>query len=192
MQRMLGTFLAAALALAAGGPAAAQEAKQVIGEAMAQVERGELDQAQGTLRQAMLALSNQAPLSVGTATLVSEEAPSYANFQPRADNVYRPDEPILAYVEPRGYAFERDGETWRFGLRADLVLLDKEGKILAGQENFGRWTIQGRRPVFEFFMSLTYTLTGLEPGDYIIRTVLHDLVDEESATFELPIKVAAP
>lgn len=167
----------------------AQDISRLLGTAENLVQRNEFARAQEVLRDAMMAVSNQAPLEIDFFDLVTVPAENYSNVHLREDNVFKRDEPMLLYVEPVGYAFERIGDKLRFGVEADFVLLDESGTVLGGKDKFHRLSFEGHAPVFDFYMNLTYNFTGLAPGRYAVRTTLTDLVDGEQAWFEMPFEI---
>jgi hypothetical protein len=162
---------------------------QSLNDARENFDQGKFGDVQRALRDAMMAVSNRAPLSFDFFDVVTKNVPNYANYTLRADNVFKAGEPILLYAEPIGYAFMRKGEAFRFSLEADFELLDSNGKILGGQKKFQRWVFESKAPTFDFYMNLTYSFNGLAPGKYAVRTVLHDLVDEDEAWFEFPFEI---
>jgi hypothetical protein len=189
---MYKTLLVAAvgfLLLASPATSQAEDFRQYVKEAQQGYGEGDFIKAQRALRGAMMAISNEAPLSVHYFDPVTEEALNFANFTVRKGNVYKVDEPILLYAEPMGYAFFHEGDVLQFGFEADFELIDANGKILGGQKEFQSWVIDSKAPTVDFFMNLTYTFTGLGPGKYTVRTTLHDLVDQEQTSFDYVFKV---
>ena len=189
---MYKTLLVAAVGfflLASPATSQAEDFRQYVKEAQQEYGAGDFINVQRALRGAMMAISNEAPLSVHYFDPVTEDAPNFANFTVRKNNVYNVDEPILLYAEPMGYAFYHEGDILQFGFEADFELMDSSGKILGGQKEFQSWVIDSKAPTVDFFMNLTYTFTGLGPGKYTVRTTLHDLVDQEQTSFDYVFKV---
>ena len=162
----------------------AEDFRQYVKKAQQEYGAGDFIEVQRALRGAMMAISNEAPLSVHYFDPVTEEAPNFANITVRKDNIYKSGEPILLYAEPMGYAFYHENDVLQFGFEADFELIDAKGKILGGQKEFQSWVVDSKAPTVDFFMNLTYTFTGLKPGKYTVRTTLHDLVDQDQAWFE--------
>ena len=172
-------------------PASSQDhdLNQIMGTARQQIDRGEFAAAQGSLRRAMMVVSDRAALNINFFDVVAKPAASFTNYTLRENNHYKAGEPILLYVEPTGYAFRRHGEMLRFGVEADFELIDSNGNVLGGKKKFQRSVIEGREPIFEFFTNITYNFTGIQPGKYVVRTVLHDIVNQDEAWFELPFEI---
>jgi hypothetical protein len=168
------------------GPAQAQGLSGHLQSFTTQMEKGQAVEAVGSLRQAMAEAWNKLPLTIKRALLVEQKAGSYANFQARPNNLYAKDQPVLIYVEPICYHFKPQGGGVSFGLAVDLTLLDKAGKVLGGQRDFGKWTFEGREPVFEFYMNLTVNVT-VEPGEYLLEITTRDLASPNQTSFQLPV-----
>jgi hypothetical protein len=186
----MGTFMRlgwlAGLALAAGS-AAAQDlsatAAQRLFEAKRYVESLE------RLQDAVETVSAAMPLTVRTAQLV-EEARGYGSYTPRGSNVLKPDDTATLYVEPLGYGFRRNGESFEAELAGNVALKTAGGQILLAQKDFAHFPFSSRRRVREIYLTISYACRNLGPGDYVIVTTLRDLVSGKSADFETPIKIA--
>ena len=190
IRRKLGP-LVLALAAPIAGPALAADLPALLEQAAAQHAAGDAAALVATLREALHGAWLEAPLHVRTAVLARDSGRGYGLHRPREDNRYAPGESILIYVEPVGYGYRRDGETWRFGFDTDLLVLDEAGKVLGGQEDMMRVELESRNPVTEFNLDLTYTLTGLAPGVYVLRTTLRDRYSDERVSFENEVEITA-
>jgi len=174
------------LAVGCLGSAQAADLKELLGTAGQQAEQGQNAKAVETLRQALAQAWAKAPLGVRRAVLVNKKAQAFSRYQPRKDNAYSGQEPVVIYVEPMGYKFKRQGDFFNFGFSVDFAFLSSEGKVLAGQRGFGKWSFDAREPAFECFLNLTYTLTGVPPGKYAIETTLHDIHGGQFS-FQVPV-----
>ncbi len=162
----------AAMALASGPVA------QLLQQSQAAYEEGKSDKSVILMLEAVEFLWQDAGIWIAQAELLAKPGAGFGIYEPRAGNVYAPGEPILLYVEPMGFKHKKlsDGR-YTFGVSVDFMVKAPDGRILAGKKNLKRFTMTSRRPNREFFLNLTYTLTGAPPGDYVLETVLHDLVD---------------
>jgi hypothetical protein len=166
--------LAVLLALAILSPAAAMSA-----------DLGKLNAAEAAFEEAWTAL----PISFRKVVLVSA-ARGFGVYDERKDNVFKPDEPIFAYAEPVGYGWKDNGDgTFTFGFDVDLLLKTPDGKIVAGQENFQRMELKSRARNKEFLLTMTLTLTGAPPGDYIVEYTTRDITSDKSGKFSFPVKI---
>ena len=183
--------LALAGPTAGAGPALGADLPARLEQAAAQHAAGDAAALVATLREALHAAWLEAPLHVRMAVLARDSGRGYGMYRSREDNRYAPGEPVLIYVEPVGYGYRQDGETWRFGFRTDLLVLDKAGAVIGGQEGMTQVELESRNPVKEFNLDLTYTLTGLAPGVYVLRTTLHDRYSDERVSFENEVEITA-
>jgi len=177
------------LAAFAAAPALAQDAAETgrAGAAAAAEERWE--EAHELMSQAALAAWQEMPLQVADWALVAEPAEGFGMYEARPDNRYSAGEPILIYVALIGFAHEPAGEAWRYGIGADFLIRGEGGRIVGGQEGFMQQDFESRTPNREFFVDLRYSVTGIEPGNYLFETRFHDRNSDKEVLLETPIVV---
>jgi len=180
-------YLVLFLLISLVSPAQAADIKALLAQASQHVDQGQAIEAAATLRQALVEIWALKPMSIKGAALVEKAATGYGQYQIRSTNTYKPGEPILVYVEPAGYKFNRQGEAYTFGFSANFDILSTDGKVLAGQHGFGNWQFGAREPLFEVFVNLTYNLTGAPAGEYFIETTLIDANGNGQVSFKLPV-----
>ncbi len=145
------------------------------------------------VREGLLAVWADLPLSARNATLTAAPATGFGNYTPLEGRIVRIGEPIHVYVEVLGYGWRDNGDgTWSRLLDADLNLLDADGTTIASQAKFLSADIRSRDKLLETYLTLEATLTAFEPGAYRLAYVLHDRTDGEETRFELPITLVAP
>ena len=191
--KRFGAALLLALAATLVTPPAAPAASvaEMLAEVQAKADGGELLEALEMLGAAEFALWKSMPsMALRRAVLVTGEPAFFGSYESRGDNRYRPDEPVLLYVEPAGYSILEDKGNYRFALTADFTLVDGGGQILGGQREFGRWEMSARRPVTDFMMYFTFDFTGLKAGSYNIETTVRDLNSDRVLEFVTPFVVA--
>lgn len=154
-----------------------------------EMQQNRPQQAIETARLALLAVWSRTPLFVAKSSLVKQKASGFGMYQVRGDNVYKKGEPILLYVEPAGYVIKKEGDLYSFKLQADFEVSKPDGSIIGGKKNFGQWVLKSHRTNFEFFLNLTYTLSGLGPGEYTIQTTVRDVEGQKEASVSTPIKI---
>ena len=181
-------FLVAALLLPTG--LLASEITPLINRAESQFASGDVVGAADALRQALVAVYNKSNLKINNAVLVKGKPAGFGMIQRRGSNKFKSNETIIIYVEPVGYHFAKKGGVYNFGIAADFSVTDNQGNILGGKKGFGSWevTTQGR-PLFDFYMTLTYNFTGLKPGKYFILTTLTDKHGGGSVTVKTPLEI---
>ncbi|MFH1036214.1 MAG: hypothetical protein V1806_17055 [Pseudomonadota bacterium] len=171
-------------------PAAAQgDPLALLDQARGSLQVGQKLEALGLLDQAGRALWNQLGLGVANAVLTREEAQGFGMYNPREGNLYSNQEPILVYLEPRGYRVTTPQPgLFAFGVRVDVSLLATNGEVLWGKENALVKNILSRRFNREFYITLTLNFKGAPAGDYVVLLTLHDQQSPTPVQVRLPIR----
>lgn len=188
-----------ALALMAlAGPAPAGGFDQALDKALDKAKQGLARKdpvaTLGGLREAIAQAWKQLPFTAIEVHLVAAPPTGFGQFLPRVDNVYRPSEPLILYMEPVGFTVKYNAEkqTWYFQLAADFNLVDAWGRVVSGRRDFGRFGGETRHFPDRFPLTFTYSLSGLPPGDYKVETVLRDLLGKKRHTVTTPIRIEGP
>lgn len=199
MKRTPRTLAAAALAalaltLAATGPAAADEFDQGVALAREGLKAQDPAKALKGLRQATAAAWARLPFTVLEVHLVAAPPTGYGQFLERVDNVYRPSEPLILYMEPVGFKVRHDprGEVYSHNLSADFNLVDAWGRVVAGRRDFGRFNEESRHFPDRYNLVFTYSLNGLSPGEYRVETTIRDILGKQAHTVVVPFKIEGP
>lgn len=130
------------------------------------------------------------PISFRKVVLVNQ-VNGFGIYEQRKDSVFKGDEPIVVYAEPVGYVWKDNGDgSFSFGFDVDLLVKTPEGQIVAGQENFQKFEMKSQAKNKEFMLTLTLTLTGAPPGDYVIEYVTRDIASSKSGKLSVPITVS--
>ena len=185
-RRMTAALLAAALAaVSAATVAKAGPLLDAAREAESKAAAGDAVGAYDTIRDAFGAFSMTLPFSVGKAVFVSERPKAYGAYSPRPEPVFKPGEPLITYVELIGLTWKASGDGLeQSNFSVDFEILEPGGKILAAQKSFGEFTFTGLVRNQELFTHLTLDITGAEPGDYVLKYTINDLVGERFTSFE--------
>lgn len=171
MRRSIASSL---FALAAATAASAQSLKEIDAREQALVQAWEAT-----------------PLGARRAMFVTEKAPIYGAYTARPDAVFKPDEPLVAYIEPVGYLWKPAGDAFRFGVTLDFVVKKRDGAILGGQEKFLAYDQTSRAKLRELMLNVTLTLSGITPGDYIVEYTMRDASSAKTVKIELPFTIKA-
>jgi hypothetical protein len=139
----------------------------------------------GSLKAAVLSIWEQAPLTVQNVRLV-KDTKSYAL---RENNLYRSGEPVYISCEIVGHRLNRVGQTYQIHITTDFEVLDPGGKILGGQKDVFKFKNVSPIPNTEFYLNLTYRLTGAPKGAYDILTTVHDRQSGKQAKFKTRIRL---
>ena len=132
----------------------------------------------------------RARLTQRHAFFVSERAELYGGYAERSSSTFAAEDKLVTYVEPVGYAWTPTPEGgYRFGFTLDFKVKTPDGKVLAGQDGFQAFRFTSRFKNREVFMNLTMSLTGIEPGSYVLVYTLHDQGSDKTSSFEQPFTI---
>ncbi|MBN8939484.1 MAG: hypothetical protein J0H01_08340 [Rhizobiales bacterium] len=162
--------------------AAARRAQEAAGA-------GRATEALDALDEAAVQIWERMPLTVRRATFVAEEPQGYGVFNPRDSSSFEAGQPLLVYVELNGQGWRRSGDLFRTDLVLDFELRTKDGQALVAQQAFNTIATASRRRNREFFVYLTYSFSGVEPGDYVVRTTVRDRAGSKQTSFDLSFTV---
>lgn len=148
----------------------------------------------GSLRQAVAAAWKHLPFTAIEVHLVAAPPTGFGEYIPRVDNVYRPSEPLILYMEPVGFGVKRDLENkaYTYRITADFNLVDAWGHVVSGRRKFGRFEGETKHFPSRLPLTFTYSLSGLPPGEYRLETVLRDAIRKKSHTVVTPIRIEGP
>jgi hypothetical protein len=183
--------LCAWLAAPAAALAAPDDFDQGVNQAREGLKAQDPAKALSGLRQAVAAAWARLPFSVLEVHLVAAPPTAYGQYIERVDNVYRPSEPLILYLEPVGFKVRYDSkaEVYSHNLSADFNLVDAWGRVVAGRRDFGRFAEQSRHFPDRYHLVFTYSLNGLSPGEYRVETTIRDVTGQQTATVVTPFKV---
>jgi hypothetical protein len=188
-----GLWLCPAPPAAAAGPELA-EFDRAVAEARRALAQKEAAGVLEALGRATAAAWRRLPFTAVEVHLVAAPPEGFGEYLPRVDNVYRPSEPLILYLEPVGFAVTRDADegVYRHNLAADFNLVDAWGHVVSGRRRFGRFQGETRHFPDRLPLTFTYSLSGLPPGEYRLETILRDLLGEKTHTVVTPIRIESP
>ncbi|ESR27488.1 hypothetical protein [Lutibaculum baratangense] len=173
----------------ATGAEASADPVELMDRAVEMLDRGETLEALQVADDAFFAVWQRLPLAFRRIELIDTAPEGYDRVAPREDNAYAPGQEISIYVDPVGFGWRQGGDGWETDLTADFILSTPEGRIIAGQKDFGEFRIRSPQRARESFLVINYRFTGVPAGDYILTTTVHDRIDEEEAAFETAIEI---
>lgn len=191
-------LLAAAPAMAASkkdpAPKGPQDFEQALDEARLGLQKKDPAQTLGGLRQAVAAAWKRMPFTAIEVHLVAAPPTGFGEYIPRVDNVYRPAEPLILYMEPVGFGvkYDKDQGAYSYHISADFNLVDAWGHVVSGRRQFGRFEGATRHFPSRLPLTFTYSLSGLPPGEYRLETVLRDMIKKKSHAVVTPIRIEGP
>jgi hypothetical protein len=144
------------------------------------------------VREALVTVFEELPLSIRNATLVSGTPKGLGQYERRIDRVFTPDEPVTVYAELYGYGVtSKASGGYVRGLSADLALVDGTGAVRANQIGFWSSSEEFETRPLEMHLSFSATLSAFPPGDYVLRFTVHDKAFGKQASFDIPITLKA-
>jgi hypothetical protein len=179
--------------LAAGvclhGTSYAGEAVDLAKQAESYATDGKHAEAYEAMRSATLQVWDEGPLLFRKALFAAEAPKAFGIYKPRADHVFKPGEKLIIYAEPVGFKWlAKDGLNHSL-LVADLILRTNDGKIVAGQKNFGTFSFDSLEQNMEIMVVMTVDFTGAPPGQYVVECAFTDKMSGKTANLELPFEL---
>ena len=182
---LLGMLLAASFA----APAAAADLVAKATEAQTLADQGKFIEAIAALDQAADTLWEQAPLTFRRALWVAGPPNGFGAYNRRETDAYAAGDQMIVYAEPVGFGWAKSGDIWQTNLAVDLAIKTKDGEVLINQPDFQKLAVASRLRNREFIATLTLTLNGIHPGEYIADTTFRDQVTGKTGTMSLPFVI---
>jgi hypothetical protein len=158
-------------------------------EAEAKLAAGQHLEAVEILRGALGSLMARGPLALRRVQFITEAPKGFGLYQPRTSGVFRAGEPLIVYAEPVGVGWQSADGTNRAHINADFEIRTRDGRILGGQKDFGRFEFASRDQNQEIMTHLTIRLSGAPPGSYVFGATYRDQISGKSASLELPFEI---
>jgi hypothetical protein len=182
--------------VAAESPPTAQEVASMgegseeagrLKEAASLLEGGKVAEAREILDEVRLSLWNKAPLECPVVAFVEEEPESFGVYRTRPSRVFASGETMHVYAELQNYTILQDEEVYHIFLTVSYNVYDSEGNHLGGENPWEDFRFITQRPVYEFFLRLSFDF-DLEPGEYTLEVIVKDRLAEKETSFQLPFK----
>lgn len=167
------------------GVARAEGFGSLVDEAKAAYENGAKADAAMKLKESLLSIWDEIPLSVRDARLVSD----LKTYSTRNNNVYDPGETIYITSRLLGYKLKKVGEVYKINVVTDFFVAGEDGTVLGGQKKFADFGLDSPLPVTDFRLDLTYTISGAPSGTYEIQTIIHDKNSGKETEFTKKIQI---
>ncbi|MDB5601934.1 MAG: hypothetical protein JWN71_3978 [Xanthobacteraceae bacterium] len=147
----------------------------------------------GDAENAVIDVWKRLPLTARNVMFVSQKTNAYGGYEKRASNAFAAGENLLSYVEPIGYKWEETSPgTFKFGVTTDFEILTTDGKALGGQRAFQNIEFTTHYRNRELFLSLSISLDGIKPGNYVLAYDIHDKFGAGKVRTEQPFTIKAP
>ena len=179
--------LGTALALPAGAGPVVDKAAEIEALMAADNASGAIDAANALLAAVW---DSSKEIGIHQTVLVTQPAAGYGIYNPRPDERFKLDEPILIYAEPFGFGYGSGGDgLYTIGFIVDLKVMTEAGEVLGELPSVANLDLTSRYQNREFQANLTYTLSGIVPGRYVLETTLRDKNSEKVGTFQNTIEI---
>jgi hypothetical protein len=142
-----------------------------------------------TARAAVSEALSKAPLGFRRILFVSAVPEGFANYKPRGDTSFAPNEPLIIYTEPIGVTWKQNGEEVSSKLVVDFEIRSPDGKVLAGQKAFGEFALEAREPPLDYMSQIKLNVSGLPAGSYILGLTMRDANSDKISTKDLPFEI---
>lgn len=125
----------------------------------------------------------EAPLMLRNVILVKGINNTYGVYEPEDDDVYSQGETIYVYLEPVGYRImKNEAGYYEFRFTADFQLVNENGEILGGQEQFANLPFKSWHPNKEVAITFNYNFSGIPAGKYKVVTTVYDANSDRKAS----------
>jgi len=148
-------------------------------------EEGMNIEAVDKLREAVLLVWDDVPLTVRNVRLVSDPD----NYVMKNNNLYGKGEPIYITSQIYGHQLKKVSDSYHINITTDFLVMDDSGKVLGGQQNVFTFDHISPIPIIDFTFDFTYTLTDAPEGTYDIKTTVHDKNSGKSTEFTTEVKL---
>ncbi|MGL6211719.1 MAG: hypothetical protein ACRC14_18000 [Paracoccaceae bacterium] len=174
-----------------GQPLAAQSLSEITQGIEAQIAADDFAGAMTGTRDLSAQVWEMTPfIGFTDSLLVTEPASGYGIYNPRPTATYKLGESILVYAEPYGYGFGSPGEGLHsVGFYVDLQVMNADGSMLGEVPNVVELDLTSRVRTREFQATITYDLSGVTPGGYVLVTTLRDKNSSKIGSFETAIEI---
>lgn len=160
------------------------EFKALLDAAIVSYSEGDKVEAVDNLKMGVLSIWDEVPLTIKNVRLV-EDMKTYVT---RQNNTFGSGEKMHLVAHLFGYKMKPVGDSYSINITTDVYFL-RNGEILAGQQDFGKFELISPVQKTDFQLELTYWLTDAPPGDYDVQTVVHDQNSGQSTKFTTQVKM---
>lgn len=182
MKRLLALLV---LAMFCSGVAQAVDFGATVDQAKADYQAGKKVEAVEKLKDAILSVWDELPLTVTNVRLVTDQE----KYTIRPNDVYHSGEKIYIACQLLGYKLKKAGDAFSIDIVTDFLVLDEGGKVLGGVQEFGKFSLVSFIPTTDFRLDLTYTLTDAPAGVYQLQTVINDKNSNKSTKFIQKVRI---
>jgi len=170
----------------------ANEEKDYIDQALKLINEKKYNEAIKELEEALTIIRSKANLELVNLFLCKEDPPMFGIYNPRENAMFRQEDTIFIYGEPKNYAYkEIQKDLFEIHFKVEIYLLDSSNNILGGDVNFLDFPLTSRVKNSEIFISgeIPVKDLSLPPGDYQFRFILKDVLSQKTTEATIEFKV---
>ncbi len=160
------------------------EFEALLDAAVVSYKEGDRVEAVDNLKKGVLSIWDEVPLTIKNVRLVED----MKTYETRKNSTFGSGEKMYFIAHLVGYKMKPVGDSYSINITTDVYFL-REGEILAGQQNFGKFELISPIQKTDFQLELTYWLTDAPSGDYDVQTVVHDQNSGQSTKFTTQVKM---
>jgi hypothetical protein len=190
---VLSAFLAGVFIFIAAPAGAEDSSRQELNDILARSQQyyrqRQPAQALELLEQAFQLIWSSTPLDIRQAHLLASPPLAAGQYQLRRDARLSPQEPLVLYLQPQGFAVRRREGMFLYRLTTDFKLSDAWGRVVHEQKDFSsfsgaEFSFPSRLPIV-----VIYNVSGLSRGNYQLEITLRDLYGKQKAVWATSFSV---
>jgi hypothetical protein len=142
--------------------------------------------------QASESVESDEPTFAIAGAVVCADIRGFEDFRPLPDAALTSEEKLLVYYRPLNYRTDHNGSTYHIHLVQDGQIRRRgENSVLNSKSGMLDYDWKSKEPDKPVYMRNTYSLKGLQPGEYDFDIILHDRLapGEPTTRHTLPFRV---
>ncbi len=109
------------------------------------------------------------------------------DYRKKPDNVYALGDKIYITSQVFGHNIRKKGDGYQINVAVDFLVKTTDGKVLGGVNDILKYNRITPIPVTDFYLNLTYSITGTQAGTYVVQTTVRDLISQKSTRFDTTV-----
>lgn len=140
------------------------------------------------LKEKILDFQNGDPLGIRLFTACSEVR-DYGSYVTRPDNRIKEGDTVVFYFEPKNLFTKRESGSYEIAYTADITILAANGQEVYAQKDAVSVQHTSASPRLDLYGTFKFTFERIVPGNYVVKTVLHDKLKGQNAEAVWPFEV---
>ncbi len=109
------------------------------------------------------------------------------DYHNKPNNIYSLGEKIYITSQVFGHNIRKTGGGYQINVAVDFLVKTTDGKVLGGVNDIMKYNRITPIPVTDFYLNLTYSISGARPGTYVVQTTVRDLNSQKSTRFDTTV-----